>query len=1054
MKYCLLLLFATATAHADVIIDGTTNNGGFVSPGTNFNGAPDGWSANSGVWIDSGNSSLSSAPFGADTVANSRFIQIHKDTGEILTSTATFTVVNGDMVNLSFDYKTAGSGNNTTLTVSLWDSLANTTYATLGSISATTTQSAFTKVSYSTTAASANANLRLRFTLTSGGKDVHIDRVHLSGGVLTPPTPPVPIDYANVQELLTSDTDARIVEKAAKLLPRANQVTWQRMETTFFIHYGPNAFNGVEWGTGFESPSVFNPTALDAEQWVSEIENAGGKMVMLVVKHHDGFCLWPSRYTNHDVAASPWLAGNGDLARLVSDACAARGIAFGVYLSPADLYQIESNPGFGSGLYGNGSRVQASVIPTAPASFSTSPGTGRTPPASFPALNHTVDDYNRYFLNQLYELLTEYGPIAEIWFDGATPKQTNPPQQYDRQAWYSLIRSLQPDAVIAIKGPGCRWVGNESGIARETEWSPLPIPTHPDNHSWDDMTATDLGSRAKLSRASFLTWYPAEVDVPVLHGWFWAPNKTARTATELVNIYFTSVGRNANLLLNFSPDTRGLIPDKQLAPVRAMAQVVQQTFGTNLAAGATPSADSSHAEHPAARATDGNPDTWWEPTAGAPTPTFALTLPAPVTFDVVSLQEAIGQRGQRIESFAIDTWNGSAWTPQSTATTIGYKRLIKLAAPVTSGQIRIRILQARLEPTLAEISLHRQADLVAEPGIARTVAGQATLSAVGGETIRYTLDGSEPTADSPLYSAPFGFALGGTIRAIAIRANGSKSLSITRTFGLAPAGWSATADTAQTSNPASYAIDGNPATFWHTATDGSGLSGPQPHTLTLDMTTPRWIGGFTYLPRQDTVSNGIVKDYRIESSLDGSLWTTIATGSFANIQNNPVEQTVPFTSAIKARWLRFVSLAEVQSRTFSSAAEITVLPGGFDAWKTKTGMQMSEPNANPDGDGLSNLLEYALAGNPVTADPAALALEWLGANPSHHALRFKRPKNAIDLSYELHASPNLNLDWQAVDYVINEAVDLGGGIESVSISEIDPPVADKRFFRLLCILSP
>lgn len=1041
MKYRLLAaLVLVAPVRADVLIDSASGNGGFVSTTTGVNGSPSGWLASSGVWIDSGNSSLSGAPFGPDSAASSRFVQIHKDTGEVLTSTVKFTVAAGDTVSLSFDYKTGGTGSSPVLGVSLWDSATGTTYATLGSISTAISQPTFAKADFSTIATTANSNLQLRFTLPAVGgigKDVHIDRVHLSGGTVTPPEPPQPIEYAQVQSLLAGDTDERIIEKAAKLLPHARQVEWQRLETTYFIHYGPNAFTGVEWGTGKESPSVFNPTALDADQWVSEIATAGGKMVMLVVKHHDGFCLWPSRYTAHDVASSPWLGGNGDLARLVSDACAARGLKFGVYLSPADLFQIESSAGY----YGNGSTSRSSAIPTDPAAFTSNPATGRTPPAGMPALQYSVDDYNRYFLNQLYELLTEYGPIAEVWFDGATPKQTNPPQQYDRAAWYQLIRSLRPDALIAIKGPDARWVGNESGNARETEWSTLPIPVPPGQHTWDDMTATDLGSRSKLVRGTHLTWYPAETDVPLLHGWFWASNKSARTASELIDIYYTSVGRNSNLLLNLSPDNRGLIPAKQLAPLRAMSQVIGQTFGTDLATGSTAAASSSHAQHSPALVLDGNLDTWWEPAAGASTGEFTLTLPAAVTFDVVSLQEAIAQRGQRVESFAIDTWQGSAWTQRATATTIGHKRLLRLSTPVTSDKVRIRILQSRLEPTLARVSLHKQADMVAEPQITRSTAGQVILTAAVGESIRYTLDGSEPGDDATLYSGPFDLLLGGIIRATAWRENGSHSLPTTREFGIAPAGWTSTATTAQAGNPAAHATDGNAATYWHSS------GGSMPHALILDLGASRWIGGLRYLPRQDGAYSGIVKDYRIETSMDGSEWAAAAEGSFANIRNNPVEQSVPFTQPMNARWVRFTSIAEVDGNNAASAAEISILPGGFDAWKVLHGCQNLPDHADPDQDGRSLWQEYVFGGSPRQADHAGLAgIAWTG-EPPRPAVSFLRRSGMPDVGFQLLASENLAGAWDEVDALFT-TTGSGDGMDAVICAEIDPPAVSRRFYRL------
>lgn len=941
------LLISGLPLHADVIIGPAGGNGGFVSASNNFNGSPDGWNAASGVWIDRGNSSLSSAPFGADSAANSRFIQIHADGGETLTSTATFTVAPGDEIQLSLDYKTAGGGATPTAQIVLWDSGTNSPYATLGTL-ATTTQATFTTRTFTHTATTANTRLRLRFILpaaTGLGRDLHLDRIHLSGGRITPPEPPAPIGYATLQHLLPDDTDDRIVEKAAKLLPRPAQVEWQRLETTYFIHYGPNAFNGVEWGTGTESPAVFNPTALDAGQWVREIDDAGGKLLMLVVKHHDGFCLWPSRYTNHDVAASPWLEGQGDLVRAVADACAARGIKFGIYLSPADLYQIESAPGFGSGLYGNGSAAQASVIPTDPAGFSSAPAAGRTPPPGRPVIPATVDDYNRYFLNQLYELLTEYGPVSEVWFDGAHPKQTNPPQQYDRQAWFQLIHTLQPEAMIAIKGPDVRWVGNEAGIARETEWSPLPVPNHPDRHDWADMTATDLGSRSRLTRGSYLTWYPAEADVPILHGWFWAAGKSVRTTTQLIDIYYASVGRNANLLLNISPDNRGLIPDNQLAPLRGMSQVIRQTFATNLAENATASATSSLAHQPAALAVDGDLDTWWEPGPGESSPTFTVQLPASVEFDHVVLQEAIATRGQRIESFAIDTWDGSAWTQRATATTVGHKRIARFASAVTSDRLRIRITRSRLEPSLAEVSVFRGAVLVNPPAIgARDASGNVTLSAGSGLAIRYTVDGSAPGPDSTLYSAPIPLPLGGTIRAIALNGS-SASFEVAKEFpGLVPTGWRViSSDHQQAANPANLAIDDNPTTCWQTAAS----SGPQPHQITIDMTAARWIRGFSYLPKPGG-GDGTVKRYRFETSLDGSAWTEAATGEFANIRNNPVLQKTVFPAAVQTRYFRFTSLEEINGANHAGAAEISVLPGGSAGFKRESGPSDDRPSRPHD----------------------------------------------------------------------------------------------------------
>jgi alpha-L-fucosidase len=522
------------------------------------------------------------------------------------------------------------------------------------------------------------------------------------------------IPYATLQVLGNDDSGAVIAEKAAKVLPRSNQTAWMRLERAFFIHFGPNTFRGVEWGNGREDPSVFNPSALDAGQWVRAVKDAGGAMVIPVCKHHDGFCMWPTRYTPHSVAASPWLGGKGDVIRGVADAASAQGVKLGVYLSPADLYQLRTNLKNPAGYYGNGSAKVRSVIPTDPAHFKTDPSKGRTPPEGFKSYTYEVDDYNRYFLNQLYELLTEYGPIQEVWFDGANPDRSVK-ETYDYAAWYDLIRHLQPAAIIFGKGPDARWVGNEAGVGRTAEWSVIPLPKPPADFNWPDMTARDLGSRAKLTPGSYLWWYPAEIDTPILNGWFWSSKKHSRTAAQLIDIYYQSVGRNGNLLLNLSPDDRGLIPDAQLAPLRLMTQVVHDTFAKDLAAGGKLTADTSRPANDPALARDGNLDTWWEAAAGQTTATLTLQLPVAVTFDVVSLQEAVDHRGQRIESFGIDVWDGSKWTQVDEQTTVGHKRLLRWKSPVTTDRVRIRITGARLEPTLAEVGLFKQAEIVQRP---------------------------------------------------------------------------------------------------------------------------------------------------------------------------------------------------------------------------------------------------------------------------------------------------------------------------------------------------
>lgn len=738
------------------------------------------------------------------------------------------------------------------------------------------------------------------------------------------------VDYSIEHEILPGDSPSVIVEKAAKVLPRPNQTEWMRLERTFFLHFGPNTFRGVEWGNGRESPSIFNPTELDANQWVSAMKEAGGNLLILVSKHHDGLCFWPSRYTDHSVASSPWRGGKGDMVREVAEAARKQGVKLGVYLSPADLYQLRTNPTNPAGYYGNGGPKIRSTIPTDPGSFQTDPSRGRAPTPGFPTFSYEVDDYNRYFLNQLYELLTEYGPISVAWFDGANP-DPSVHETYDYAAWYELIHKLQPSAVISVKGPDVRWVGNEGGVGRTTEWSVVPLSQPPDKFTWPDRQERDLGSREKLTPGSHLWWYPAEVNTPILNGWFWSAEKRAKSPAELVDYYYRSVGRNGVMLLNLSPDTRGLIPDDQLSSLRQMSQVVKDTFAQDLAANATFTADSSNPANAPALAHDGNLDTWWEAATGHSTATFTLKLPAAVTFDVVSLQEAVDHRSQRIESFVVETWTGSAWiAPVATEeqTTVGHRRLVRLAVPSTTDQVRIRILASRLEPTLAEVGLFKQS-LPKEPVISdRSRDGLVTLTHPHPLPIVYTVDGSAPSVKSPIYHSPIPLPEGGTVQAAILTPDGRLGLVAVKTIvGLAPTGWKIVGgDKIPVSSPefeSAHAIDAEASTHWRErATTGDT---PRP-TLTVDMGRVQRIGGFAYLPRQDWVFIGVVDRYKFETSLDGTQWTTqVADGAFGNIRNNPMLQEVRF-APVEARFFRFTALHDVDNNGWVGAAEITVLP--------------------------------------------------------------------------------------------------------------------------------
>ena len=333
------------------------------------------------------------------------------------------------------------------------------------------------------------------------------------------------------------------VAMAARLVPSPQQLDWQRMELIAFIHFGMNTFTGREWGDGKENPKWFNPVGLDAEQWVRTLKETGFKLVLITAKHHDGFCLWPSEFTDHSVAASDWKAGKGDVVRELREACSKFGLKFGVYLSPWDR---------------------------------NAPCYGNSP------------EYNDFFVGQLTELLTNYGEVHEVWFDGAIGEGPDGrKQEYDWERYYKTIQRLQPNAVMAIMGDDVRWVGNERGMGRETEWSATVLTPGIYQRSGQNNgnlgiteLSKDLGSRAMLAKATELFWYPSEVDVSIRPGWFYREEEDNRVKTveQLMDIYCQSVGRNSVLLLNIPPNREGRIHDIDVERLREFAAYRDKVF--------------------------------------------------------------------------------------------------------------------------------------------------------------------------------------------------------------------------------------------------------------------------------------------------------------------------------------------------------------------------------------------------------------------------------------------------------------------------------------------
>lgn len=455
---------------------------------------------------------------------------------------------------------------------------------------------------------------------------------------------------------------------SSMVTPLPRQYEWQKMEMTAFIHFTVNTFTDREWGTGTEPESVFNPTELDAEQWVKTLSNAGMKMVIITAKHHDGFCLWPTETTDHSVKKSPWKNGTGDVLKELRNACDKYDMKFGIYLSPWDM---------NAKCYGD------------------SPS------------------YNQFYMAQLTELLTWYGKVDEVWFDGACGEGPNGrKQEYDWEAFYSVVRKLQPSAVIAVMGEDVRWVGTESGYGRETEWSVTALAPGGRKEMTEinkklSLTASseDPGSRAVINNSDRVFWYPSEVDVSIRPGWFYhaSEDDSVKSVNKLVDIYFSSVGRNSLLLLNVPPDRRGLIHENDVKSLYGLKQYLDTLYSTNLLKGARPFG------HGTSFLIDGDNSTSWNP--GAKNSSADFITPISVTFNVAMLQEDI-TKGQRVSSFTIEIKNDNVWKTIASGTTIGYKRLLRFPS-VTTDEIRLTINSSRNLPHISTFSLFNSP----EPGI-------------------------------------------------------------------------------------------------------------------------------------------------------------------------------------------------------------------------------------------------------------------------------------------------------------------------------------------------
>ena len=519
-------------------------------------------------------------------------------------------------------------------------------------------------------------------------------------------------------------------------LPEARHLLWHEMEFYGFLHFTTNTFTDKEWGYGDESPAIFNPTDFDADQIVSVAAEAGMTGLILPCKHHDGFCLWPSEFTEHDVAASPWKDGGGDVVREIADACARHDLKFGVYLSPWDRNHAD---------YGG-------------------------------------PEYVAYYRNQLRELLTNYGPIFEVWWDGANGGDgyyggARESRTIDRSTYYGwddtieLVRELQPDAVIFSDAGDVRWVGNEHGVAGDPCWATYTAkPAEGETKAVPGTTRYQEGTNGHRDGER---WAPAECDVSIRPGWFYhaTQDEQVKTPEQLVDLYYQSIGRGASFLLNLPPDRRGRIHDNDVASLRSMREILDATFADNLARGALATASNTRGGDPAfgpANTLDTDRGTYSATDEQHTTPELVLTWAHPVTFNVVSLREYL-PLGQRVTAWALDAWQDGAWQEFAAGQAIGAQRLWR-GGFVTTNKLRVRVTEAPVCPAISEIGVFAEPARV-EIGPAAGAfldAAQITLRANRpGARVRYTLDGSAPGIQSPVYEEPIELRSSAEVRAVA-----------------------------------------------------------------------------------------------------------------------------------------------------------------------------------------------------------------------------------------------------------------------------------------------
>ncbi len=604
--------------------------------------------------------------------------------------------------------------------------------------------------------------------------------------------------------------------------PTRQQVDWQRLEYYGFIHFGLNTFTNREWGYGDEKPQIFNPTQFDANKAIKTMKDGGMKGMIYTAKHHDGWCAWPTKTTKHNITASSYKGGKGNIVKDFATACQENGILFGTYLSPWD----RNHPEYGR------------------------------------------DGYLKAYYEQITELLTEFGPVFEIWFDGANGGDGyyggarehrnigNAENYYNYQHIVNIIRRLQPDCIIwgAHTYGDARWGGSEKGHVGYPHWHTLS-KKNPNAHA----EGADNGER----------WVPAEGDTPINHsGWFWHPNSGSRVKSpeHLLQVWFDSVGRGANLLLNVALDRTGNFDPADVKSLLTFKKLRDELYKKDYAIGAKVT-NISEVRLDNKELFGGNLlfddeiESFWSTNDGTTTGVIEAKLAEPAVVDVVRIREQI-RLGQRVRGWEFEIKVDGEWQPAVNGQSIGNQVMFRFDNKKKVTDIRLTITDSKACPTISEISL---------------------------------------------FKMPAGVNLNASAGRPAM------------TKGLPKAGWKVVAQPA--TNNAASAIDGKSETFWHTHPVSGELNPPQ--GFTVDMGKEHEVKGFAYLPRQDGTLHGMTSRYIFEVSLDGKKFTKVADGEFGNLRANPIEQVINF-DPVKARYFRFTGTKALE-KNHVSAAEISII---------------------------------------------------------------------------------------------------------------------------------